>query len=93
VNVFLLLDGAKIPCPMPEGSNGVTVPEMTCPECRQPLVVGGAGSRPSKDDRAYEADASCLGCRKRMGTLRVETDTIFGVREDERVLNGRVRVY
>lgn len=55
--------------------------------------VAGSGRRPSDDDRAWEADAGCVACKAHLGILRVETNTLFGVREDERVLRGRCRVY
>jgi hypothetical protein len=55
--------------------------------------VAGTGRRPSADDRAWECDAHCLACKAHVGTLRAEMSTLFGVREDEAVLNGRPRVY
>lgn len=55
--------------------------------------VAGKGRRPSADDRAWEADAGCLACRAHLGTLRVEANTLFGVREDERALRSGVRIY
>jgi hypothetical protein len=73
--------------------------EGACPYCGVEEVepkgfkVAGSNRRIAKDDRAYEADAGCLACKAHLGTLRVETGTLFGIREDEAVLNGRVRVY
>lgn len=65
-----------------------------CPSCgAEPFYVAGDGARPSADDRAYECTAYCLACKARVGTVRAEVDTLFGVEEDERVLHGRCRVY
>lgn len=70
------------------------VADKPCPHCSAtPLKVAGTGRRPSKDDRAWEADAVALCCKKAVGIIRVEMSTIFGVREDEAVLHGRCRVY
>jgi len=43
--------------------------------------------------RAYEADGYTACCGAYLGIIRVEPSTIFGLREDEAVLYGRVRVY
>lgn len=82
-------------CALPrEGCGHVVVLAVKCPRCgADPFLVAGAGKRPSADDRAWEADAGCLACGARVGTLRVEADTLFGVREDEAVLRGPWRVY
>jgi hypothetical protein len=97
MKVLLLFEGGpqieEIDCT--DGVQGATVEVKgrRCPACLEPLRVGGAGSQPSADDRAYEARAFCMSCKRFMGTLRVETDTLFGVREDEAVLNSRYRVF
>ncbi len=67
----------------------------TCPHCGiEPFKLQGNGMRPSIDDRAYEADGYCVACHKRVGTIRAEPNTLFGVREDTAVLvHGRCRVY
>lgn len=38
-------------------------------------------------------DAECTRCREKVGHMVVTTDSLFGVEEDMRVLNGRPRVY
>lgn len=68
--------------------------EGTCPKCRRAepnggFKVGGSGKHPSADDRAWEAEAYCLECKAHVGVLRVETNTLFGVREDAEVLSGK----
>lgn len=71
----------------------VDVP-INCPHCdHHPLRVSGTDKRIAPDDRAYIADAISVCCSKHVGTLRLETNTLFGLREDEAVLKGRCRVY
>ena len=53
-----------------------------------------AGSKPHvEEDSKITATAVCLGCRAPCGTLVVSTETLFGLEEDDRMLNGRPRVY
>lgn len=93
--VFLLCDdGERRPAAPPFKGADHAVADGACPHCGDaPFKVAGRNMRPSEDDRAYEADAVALCCRERVGTLRAEPSTLFGVREDERVLRGRCRVY
>lgn len=75
-----------------ENAEYVTV-SGTCPHCGvEPFNVRGGGIM-SKDHDSKYAEASCLACGKHVGRMRVRFDTIFGIEEDERVLNGRYRVY
>ncbi len=95
MKLFLLLsEGERRTAREPfDGADHVVV-DGACPKCgTHDFRVAGHGRRPSADDRAWEADASCYACRARVGTIRLETNTLFGVREDEAVLKGRVRVY
>lgn len=65
-----------------------------CPECgSKPVKIAGTGKRPSKDDRAWEADARAICCGAHMGIIRAEPNTLFGVREDEAVSRLGVRIY
>ncbi len=65
-----------------------------CPECGiVPFEVQGHGRRIAKDDRAYEADASCCKCNKHVGTIRHEVSTLFGLREDEAIARMGIKVY
>ena len=74
-----------------ENSNYVTIDR--CPNCRaEPCDVQGTGITHHDHDTHYAA-AVALCCRQRIGTLEACVDTIFGIDEDERVLNGRPRVY
>ena len=79
--------------PAPDSDHAV-IEGQACPSCKAlPWRVQGHGRRPSEDDRALEADASCKACGVPAGVLRVEVNTLFGVREDRAVLEGRCRVY
>ena len=80
----------EVPTPRP----GVEVLEVQaeCPSCcAVPLLVSGAGI--ARDDRSYRAIAVCRGCGEKVGTIEAKPDTVFGLEEDERVLNGPWRVY
>jgi len=68
---------------------GCPTPKCAC----KPFKVQGHGRRASKDEQAWEATARCVACQKDVGTLRYETGTFFGVREDEAVLSGPWKVY
>lgn len=68
--------------------------EGRCPICSaEPFRIRGTGRRIAADDRAYEADAVCLTCEQMVGTLRVEVNTLFGLREDEAVFRSGVKIY
>lgn len=41
----------------------------------------------------YTGDAECCRCRQKVGPMEVVVSTLFGLEEDERVLQGRCRVY
>jgi len=94
MKVFLLRDEKRIPCKVPFEGADHAVAEGACPHCgSETFKVQGTNMHPSQDDRAYEADAKCAACDLYVGTLRAEMNTLFGVREDRAVLNGRCRVY
>jgi hypothetical protein len=79
--------------PAPDADHAVVV-GACCPYCGvSPFKIAGSGRRPSKDDRAWEADAGCLACKAHVGTLRLEVNTLFGVREDEAVARLGIRIY
>jgi hypothetical protein len=42
--------------------------------------------------RHLRAEGYCLACREYVDQIRARMSTVFGL-EDERVLNGRCRVY
>lgn len=88
-------DGAEheAAAPPDKGAPVVSI-DAACPGCgaRSPIEVAGKGIE-RHDDRVYYARAFHVGCGTRLGVLCVEVDTIFGIEEDQRVLNGRPRVY
>jgi hypothetical protein len=64
-----------------------------CPFCHaQTLKVRGRGIRETTHD-THTADAKTVCCDRPIGRLVVTVDTIFGIEEDERVLQGMCRVY
>jgi hypothetical protein len=94
MEMFLVRDGARKPIATPfDGADHATCEGEVCPTCKAPLKLVGSGKSPSQDDRAWEAQGYSACCKAHVGLIRVETDTLFGVREDEAVLNGRCRVY
>ena len=95
MRIFLLIrDAPKRTAKPPHPEADHVIIDGACPLCGcKDFRTAGTGKRPSEDDRAWEADARALCCGKPVGVLRVETNTLFGVREDETVLRGRCRVY
>lgn len=64
-----------------------------CPGCgAEPFLVQGGNLR-RKDDRTLMADGRCVACRDPVGYIYAKPDTLFGLEEDARMLNGRCRVY
>jgi len=71
-----LLGCAVLACPM--------VP--ACHACgSKPFRVRCDESRESEDDRHLEGEARCIACGAVVGLLRVNVDTLFGLREDRAV--------
>ena len=66
------------------------VEDWTC-ACGHNRVRGTGKSIDGRDE--YVAAAVCNACSAPAGELRVTMNTIFGLEEDEDVLNGRCRVY
>lgn len=68
------------------------VVEGACPHCKAtPFRARGNGMQRGHD--TYTADATCVDCGKFVGRLVVTMNTLFGLDEDEAMLNGRPRVY
>lgn len=93
--IFLLVvDGPRRKLSLAFAEADHTTAEGACPACgAEAFGVQGGGKRPSADDRAWEADAVSTCCKQHVGTIRHEVNTLFGVREDRAVLEGRCRVY
>jgi hypothetical protein len=95
VKVALRLDGHEhFPKEMPEDGAGAVLFGIPCPHCKAkaPIYVRGRGITQKTHDE-YIADAKHTACGGAMGQLVVTVDTVFGIEEDEMVLNGRCRVY
>lgn len=94
MKMFLLIPGSRTPLHLPHKEADHAIAAGACPKCNaSPWGVQGTGRRPSVDGRAWEADGITTCCKQFAGIIRWETDTLFGVREDELVLSGRCRVY
>jgi hypothetical protein len=59
--------------------------------CDSTEYKGAGMSIESRD--TYRANAICDRCGHPAGTLRVQVPTMWGIEEDERVLNGPWKVY
>lgn len=99
MKISVTIDGKKHDAKQPhDGASHLLVADvMTCPACGEKtgtsgLVVGGSGKHIESHD-TYAAEAHAMCCKKKIGTIRVKVSTIFGLEEDERMLNGRARVY
>lgn len=86
-----------------DGAAHVVVDDyVQCPNCgwRPPTVLGiltgikvhGRHQRIESRD-TYRSEAISICCDQVVGVIRVQMSTIFGIEEDERVLNGPWRVY
>lgn len=89
VRVELAAGTHTLPLPTP-GSAAVDV-GVPCPHCAKPLRATGRNRRREHD--RYTADAACVECNALVGRLVVKVPTLFGLDEDDAVLNGRPRVY
>ena len=96
--LFKPAKGPERPCSVPFAGCDYAVARGVCPRCggsesdSDGFKVQGKHGLDRKHDR-YEARAFCVACSAEVGRLVCVFDTIFGVEEDERVLNGRARVY
>lgn len=89
MKMWLTCEGERVAIATPfEGADHAVVTGGACPGCgASPFKIAGDGRRPSIDDRAWEADGYALCCKRCVGVIRVEPSTLFGVREDEAVMN------
>lgn len=98
VTVVILDDGARHPARAVPGTarrNPYFTIESPCPHgcrIREPLPVKPGGAM-RHDHDTYYADAIALCCLRRVGSMEQRVETMFGIDEDEAVLNGRCRVY
>jgi len=95
--LFIITPDSR-PRSLPVPADGAAAAEdpHPCPACGEaPCMVAGRGHRISMDDRAHEADGHCSACGALVGILRLEVETIFGLREDDALMGAgrRCRVY
>lgn len=93
MRIHLIIGERRIKATLPyEGCDHVTIDEP-CPSCEHesPAKLRGRGHYHSHD--THHATAVALCCGVAVGKIEVRVSTIFGIDEDERVLNGRCRVY
>ena len=75
----------------PDGTRGIAT--GACPGCgAAPFLVQGHGRHRHTRD-TFRAAGRAMCCGDAVGYLYAKADTIFGLEEDEAVLNGRGRVY
>ena len=88
MKVYLRFEGRRYTA-TPAGEHAV-IGGLTC--CGAAVRAVGKNMQ-TVEDRRYEADAFTKCCGVAIGTLVVKPATLFGIEEDNRVLNGRCRVY
>lgn len=95
MKITLVRTETRMPAVLPYyGADHVLVDKLAeCPGCKAPLRVTGLPITVRNDHDTYYADAVCLECKHPVGELQTQVSTIFGIDEDEAVLNGRARVY
>jgi hypothetical protein len=92
MQIELKTENGSIPCKLPYTGADHVILQGDCPNCKVPNtpIQGGDVER---GFNTYTAPAACATCRVLVGKLVVTVSTIFGIEEDEAVLNGRARVY
>lgn len=94
MKVWLKMLGKKFVARVPEhGAMAVEV-NAPCPACGTcPMFVKGTTGPRIKNNDTYVSDAVCTKCGDEVGELYAQVDTLFGIEEDERIRNGRWRIY
>ena len=87
-----LKDGRKVKAKLPYEHASDAVTDVQCPNGGHFLAAHGIGT-PQVEYDTMTSPARCCGCGERIGTITVKVNTLFGIEEDERMLNGRFRVY
>ncbi len=65
-----------------------------CPGCGiAPLMVRGTNPTLLPDDKTIRSGGVAMCCGDSVGYMFARPDTLFGLREDSVMLNGRCRVY
>jgi hypothetical protein len=90
---FTTFDDKVYTCTLPFPSCAYAVVDgWTCQNCGKNGVAGRDKRIEGHD--VYAANGGCADCKIITGVVRAKVfSTLFGLEEDERVLNGRCRVY
>jgi hypothetical protein len=94
MRVMANIGGDTVACKVPfVGAQYVIADLEACPSCgAKPVEL--RGSAPQQRHDHYTSDAMTLCCKKFVGQMTAWPDTLFGIDEDQTVLNhGRCRVY
>ena len=93
MEIKLRTNDGDLKCKLPhDGAVAVDV-ELACPGCKVEPMAVRTDEREIEGHDTYVGTAYCCACKTVVGQLRVKMSTVFGLEEDERVLNGRPRVY
>jgi hypothetical protein len=65
----------------------------SCPACGVKPFRAFGKEKSERNDRDIVAEGFCKDCGAHVGLIVVETNTLFGLKEDRAVLQGRCRVY
>jgi len=93
--ITVSVQGKTHPAIRPEPRSEHVEVAVKCPFCGAlPLCVKGEGSNIVRGRDSYQNfSAVTLCCKKPVDWIKSQMDTIFGLEEDERVLNGPWKVY
>ena len=85
-------EGPRRDCTMPYEGAKFVEPSGVCPSCAvEPWKIQGGD--PVRGHDTISCVAQCTACKAMVGQIIVTISTIFGLEEDDRMLNGRCRVY
>lgn len=82
-----------IRCVLPYNGCAHVEAEGACPHCNEQPFLARCPSIDRHDYDTFYGQAHCVKCGARVGEMRATVSTIFGIDEDDCVLNGRPRVY
>lgn len=84
-------------CSLPYEEAPHLIVEGACPCCKDPkpefCIRGDQQSMVQSPQFVFYCVAYCTDCMQPVGTLQVQSESLFGLEEDQLVLHGRPRVY
>jgi len=89
---IVLDDGSRHRARLPYDNATHVLCKIACPHCKTKdpdgsIKISGTGIKHTTRD-TYFADAIATCCMRKIGTIETSVETLFGIDEDERVLNG-----